>query len=111
MIKIEKLAGKATFVREGKTTPVFAGQLLNHTEITTLEVLEGSVLYSIDEAELVTATAGGPVVAPVTETKSPENTEPVAATTEVAKEEEVVKETPAVTVAPAIVKPAPRAKK
>ena len=114
MIKIEKLldSGKAVFIREGNETPAFAGQLLNYAEIETLKVLEGSVLYSIDESELVTVKAGEQAPVETEETKSPESAPAVETpteTTETPKEEvtEVKEETPA---APVIVKPAPRKK-
>lgn len=67
MIKIEKLldGAKATFLREGKTQPVFLFQLLTHGELETLEVQTGTVVYSVDELEICEKTAS--------QTKSPES--------------------------------------
>ena len=110
MIKIEKLidSAKAVFTRNGTETPVFAGQLLGHNEIGTLKVLSGSVLYSVDETELVTVKAGEQAASVEETTKSTESTPTVEPTVEVAEKTEEVVTTP---VAPVIVKPAPRAKK
>ena len=118
MIKIEKLldSGKAVFVREGKVIPVFVGQLLSYHEADTLQVSEGAVMYSIDEAELVTLKAGETLegTLPETDTKSAESTEPVAPTAEVTETKEVTTETTtpevAAVTAPVIVKPVPRKK-
>jgi hypothetical protein len=111
MIKIEKLldSGKAVFVREGKTIPVFVGQLLSYHEADTLQVSQGAIVYSIDEAELVTLKAGETLegTLPETDTKSPESTKSVAPTTETTEKKEV--EVAPVT-APIIVKPVPRKK-
>lgn len=67
MIKIEKLldGAKATFLREGRRQPIFLFQLISHSELATLEVESGKVVYSVDELELCEKTA--------TETKSPES--------------------------------------
>jgi len=81
MIKIEKLnAAKAVFSRNGgPEQPVFLHLLLNREEYNTLRVLEGSVVVSIDEQEVVTISADGqqPQAAEVVEQpKSVEQSQP-----------------------------------
>lgn len=71
MVKIEKLSPDASvwFVRDGVRQRARLHQLLSRAELATLEVEVGTVVYSIDEQEVVTQSA--------TTTKSPE---PAAAT-------------------------------
>ena len=54
MVKIEKVdaGAKATFLREGVTTPVYTGMLLNLSELEAMEVAGGNVTVSIDETEI-----------------------------------------------------------
>ena len=59
MIKIEKLSTntKATIERNGAgRINLYLGMILNNTEFATLELVEGSVIYSIDELEVKTIT-------------------------------------------------------
>lgn len=57
MVKIEQLkAAKAVFTRNGVEQPVFLGSILTRTELDSLRVLEGTVVVSIDESEVVTIT-------------------------------------------------------
>lgn len=130
MIKIEKLLdnAKATFTRENKQMPVFLNQLLSDQEGTTLVVTQGTLVYTIDETEIVTVSAGelGKELNLNIDTKSTvesTDTVDVTSTTTETPSEEVV-ETPVETVvetapktveiapalAPIIVKPAPRKK-
>lgn len=90
MIKIEKLnAAKAVFLRDGVEQPVFLHALLTPKEYKTLKVLEGSLVVSIDEQEVVTVSAtSAPAevpkavaqveepAAPAEEPKSEESSEP-----------------------------------
>lgn len=138
MIKIEKLLDNATatFVRENKTIPVFAGQILTDYEGTTLQVLTGTVMYSIDESKIVNVSAEdtGKSLELNLDTKSTvESTDTVETATEAATVTETVEVTEAVvaevaepvvlevaepvvaetvqeTAAPVIVVPAPRKK-
>lgn len=54
MIKIEKLkdGAKATYTRDGVKKPIFLHQLITHQDLTTLEVTQGTVVYSVDELEI-----------------------------------------------------------
>ena len=51
MIKIEQLknGAKATYVRDGNRRQVYLHHLITHDELATLEVTEGTVVYSVDE--------------------------------------------------------------
>lgn len=76
MVKIEKLSPDARvwFQRDGTRQRAWLYQLLSRTELATLEIESGTVVYSIDEQEVVTRSA--------TITKSPEPAaapQPVAA--------------------------------
>lgn len=89
MIKIEKLSPDADvwFVRGGVRQRAFLHQLLSHSELPSLEVLSGSVVYSIDEQDVITQQALEPTKSveptnsPAVEPPTPA-TPPVAATTE-----------------------------
>lgn len=64
MVKIEQIKDAKVFVtRDGVRRQVFLHQLITKQELETLEVEGGSVVYSIDEQELVTKEA--PKVVPV----------------------------------------------
>lgn len=54
MIKIEKLkdGAKATYTRDGVKKPVFLHQLITRQDLETLEVTQGTVVYSVDELEI-----------------------------------------------------------
>lgn len=54
MIKIEQLkdGAKATYVRDGNRRQVYLHHLITHDELATLEVSEGTVVYSVDESEI-----------------------------------------------------------
>lgn len=76
MVKIEKLSPDARvwFQRDGTRQRAWLHQLLSRTELATMEIESGTVVYSIDEQEVVTRSA--------TITKSPEPAaapQPVAA--------------------------------
>lgn len=75
MVKIEKLSPDAQvwFQRDGTRQRAYLHQLLSRAELATLEIESGTVMYSIDEQEVVTRSAAT--------TKSPEpaaTTQPVA---------------------------------
>jgi len=102
MIKFERLSNgaKATIIRNEVTQPVYIGMAVSREELATLNVVSGTVLYTIDEKEIVEVSAkAAPAPKPV----------------QVEKPEEVVEATtpvePVVAVKPAIVKPAPRTTK
>ena len=58
MVKIERLnSAKAVFVRDNIEQPVIINMTMTIDEFRTIEVLEGSVVVSIDEIDLVTLTA------------------------------------------------------
>lgn len=59
MVKIEKLSQDAVveFTRNGKVHTARVGSTLSKEELDTLKVRSGSVVYSIDELELVTKAA------------------------------------------------------
>lgn len=58
MVKIEQIKDAKVFItRDGVRTQVFLHQLITRQELETLEVEGGSVVYSIDEQELVTKEA------------------------------------------------------
>ena len=57
MVKIEQLKdAKAVFTRNGAEQPVFLNAILTKTEFDTIRVLQGTVVASIDESEVVTIT-------------------------------------------------------
>jgi len=101
MIKFERLSkgAKATVIRNEVTQPVYIGMAVSREELDTLQVTAGTVLYTVDEKEIVEVSAK-PAEAPKpqqviqpAEVAVPTQPEPVAA------------------VKPAIVKPAPRTTK
>ncbi len=58
MVKIEQIKDAKVFVtRDGVRRQVFLHQLITRQEAETLEVEGGSVVYSVDEQELVTKEA------------------------------------------------------
>jgi hypothetical protein len=108
MIKIEQLknGAKATIVRNGFKQPVYLAMNITEAELPTLEVIGGSLVYTVDESEIVEVAGGTAAVAP---TKSPEaviSTEQGASVVETP-----VAEVKAPVVKPVIVKPTPRVKK
>lgn len=57
-IKIERISGAiATVVRNNHRTKVWLGMTLTEEEFATLEVTEGSILYTVDEQTVHTITA------------------------------------------------------
>lgn len=77
MVKIEKLSHDAQvwFQRDGVRQRAWLHQLISYAELTTLVVESGTVVYSIDEQEVITRSADttkSPAAAPATP-------EPVAA--------------------------------
>ena len=117
MVKIEQLKdAKAVFTRNGAEQPVFLNAILTKAEFDTIKVLQGTVVASIDETEVVTISVKETpkslsieitdVVAelPQEPLKSPEPSEPAMVTaSEEVKITEMVK--------PVIVKPALRTPK
>lgn len=71
MIKIETLknGAKATYLRDGMRKPIFLHQLITHEELATLEVTQGTVVYSIDELEVKEQSAK--ITQPAPEISSP----------------------------------------
>lgn len=66
MVKIEHLknGAKATFMRNDKKIPVFLHMLISRQELETLEVETGTVVYSVDELEILEKSAPAPAPAP-----------------------------------------------
>lgn len=111
MVKIEQLKmAKAVFIRNNNEQPVILNSTLTDEEFKTLRVLEGIVVVSINESEVLSIAAESKSsniviqdeVKTITETKS--EIEPALVT---ASEEIKVTET----VKPVIVKPVPRTRK
>lgn len=89
MVKIEKLSSDAAvwFLRDGVRQRAYLHQLISRAELDTLEVDAGTVVYTIDEQEVVTrsATATKSVTEPQPAATTPASTPaepPVAAATE-----------------------------
>jgi hypothetical protein len=104
MIKIEQLknGAKATIIRNDVAQPVYVGMNVTNDELASLEIELGSVVYTIDETEIVEVSAGVNAPQAPVDTKSQEQSA-TAVETSVEAEAPVVK--------PAIVKPAPRSAK
>lgn len=104
MIKIEQLknGAKATIVRNNVAQPVYIGMTLTNTELDSLNIGLGTVVYTVDETEVVEVSAGGKTPEAPADTKSQDSGTPAVETTV---------ETEAAVVKPAIVKPAPRSAK
>jgi hypothetical protein len=101
MIKFERLSkdAKATIVRNEKKQPVYTGMTVSREELSTLTVITGTVLYTVDEKDIVEVSAKAePAPKPVQ----------VAVTDKVAVTAEAG---PVVAAKPVIVKPAPRTTK
>lgn len=56
MIKIERIdsAIRPTYVRNGLRQPLFASQIVSEEEFISIELTEGSILYSVNESEVNT---------------------------------------------------------
>ena len=118
MIKIERLKdGAKVFVtRDGMRVQVFLNQLITHTDFQTVEVEGGTLVYSVDETEVLEMSGGQgkQIELNLSETVQDAVVIPDTVVVEVAEitidapteELEVPK-----SVTPVIVKPAPRAKK
>ena len=67
MIKIEQLknGAKATYTQNGVKKPIFLHQLITHQDLATLEVIQGTVVYSVDEMEIKEQSA--PIIPTVVE--------------------------------------------
>lgn len=86
MIKVEKVnpGGLGYVTKEGNRIQLRYGILMTRAEYATVEIEKGSVVFSVDESELVTLSA---------------------------PEQEVVEKVDQEPVKPVIVRPAPRTKK
>ena len=114
MIKIEQLKGgcTATIQRNGVKQPVYVGMVVTKAEIESLELSQGTLVYTIDEQEIVEVGQKAPLelsvndtVSATTEIPSLEVQDTISVELTVAEDE-----APKAVVKPAIVKPAPRAK-
>ena len=57
MIKIERIACEsATITRGDEQIALFEGQILHGRDLESLKVVDGELVYSVDELELVTVT-------------------------------------------------------
>lgn len=56
MIKIERIDSivRPTYVRNGLRQPMFASQMVSEEEFSSIELIEGSILYSVNESEVNT---------------------------------------------------------
>lgn len=66
MVKIEQLknGAKATVMRDGRKVPIFLHQLITRQELESMEVSTGTVVYSVDELEILEKSAPAPAPAP-----------------------------------------------
>ena len=66
-IKLERISdqGQVFFTRNGVRQTARNNMVISEAELATLEVLVGTVLYSVDETELVTVEAPPAPPAPV----------------------------------------------
>ena len=111
MIKIEQLKGgcTATIQRNGVKQPVYIGMAVTKEELDSLEISQGTLVYTIDEEEIVEVGQ---------KTTLEVNLNDVVVTAEIPSIEAqsgsalelTVEETPKAVVKPAIIKPTPRAK-
>lgn len=61
MIKIERIACEsATVTRGDEQIALFEGQILHGHDLESLKVVNGELVYSVDELELVTVTDAAP---------------------------------------------------
>ena len=73
MIKIERIACEsATITRGDEQIALFEGQIVHGHDLESLKVVNGELVYSVDELELVTVTDKAPakVVAAKSATKA-----------------------------------------
>lgn len=97
MIKIERIDSTArpTYVRNGLRQPLFAFQLVNEEEFTSIELTEGSILYSVNESEVNTIQANTSAVVSTNPTEVSTNpTEVSSNPTEVSTKPVIVPATP-----------------
>jgi hypothetical protein len=81
MIKIEEIkAQKATLVRNDVRQPLILHSLITEAELATVEAIEGTITYSVDEREVKTITFQAPAapVAPVVKPVKPAIVRPAA---------------------------------
>ena len=72
MIKIEKIsATKATIVRGGVRQPLVLHSHISAEELASIEAESGSIVYSVDEAEIKELTFQPKPVEPATTIKQP----------------------------------------
>ena len=66
MVKIEQLknGAKATVMRDGRKVPIFLHQLITRQELESMEVSTGTVVYSVDELEILEKSAPAPAPVP-----------------------------------------------
>lgn len=71
MVKIEamKNGAKATVMRNGRQIPLFLHQLISRDELETMVVESGTIVYSVDELEILEKSAPAPAPAPAPERK------------------------------------------
>ena len=61
MIKIERIACEsATIARGDEQIALFEGQILHGHDLESLKVVNGELVYSVDELELVTVNGEAP---------------------------------------------------
>jgi len=122
MIKIERLkdGAKVYVTRNGQRVQVFLNQLITHEDFASVEVEGGTLVYSVDETEVLEIAGGAGKQIELNLSETVQDAVATTETVETASAETPV-ETPVeaptqvtettTTVAPVIVKPTPRAKK
>jgi hypothetical protein len=111
MIKIEQLKGgcTATIERNGVRQPVYVRMVVTKAELDSLETTGGTLVYTIDEEQIVEVGETAPVQITVTDTVVTAEIPSIEVQDTVAVEATVEEtEAPKAVVKPAIVKPAPR---
>lgn len=97
MIKIEKIAAeKATIVRGGVRQPLVLHSYVTADELATVEAASGTVVYSVDEAEIkeLTFQEAPPPAKPIIKQPAPRVVQPAAKAAEPTPQSATV-ETPA----------------
>jgi len=115
MIKIERLKdGAKVFVtRDGVRVQVFLNQLITHTDFQTVEVEGGTLVYSVDETEVLemSGSQGKQIELNLSETVQDTVATPDTVAAEIASNAPTEAAEVPKSVTPVIVKPAPRVKK
>lgn len=113
MIKIEQLKSgcTATIQRNGVRQPVYVGMVVTKAELDSLEIAQGTLVYTIDEEQVVELGQKAPVEITISDTvvatEIPSTEVQDTITMELTSQED---EAPKAVTKPTIIKPAPGAK-